>query len=297
MFKKKNNSEIDNNLNRLINYYTNLALNIYKWDNLPEGLESRFIEKALFNHGQAFFTEDILYGYMCLPCGNSGNFNIYGEPTDVITYGFNFTKNYPVGEGILIVNNDLKTPTKAHILYYAQRMNEIDKALNQNLRQQKFPYIFVTNKDSQTSMKAMWKKIENGEDALFIDKSLLELDQKGINVVPTLSPFLLDKLHTYKLNLERELLTFLGLNCVAEKTERLIASEANSNDEHILVMEDVGYKNRLLACQAINEKYGLNITVEKTTDKLLYNHLALQSHAESGELSDGLDFEEVNGYE
>jgi hypothetical protein len=55
-------------INRLFNHYKLLALNRYKWTNLPNKIESRHIEDFLFSRGQAFFTDDERYGYICLPC-------------------------------------------------------------------------------------------------------------------------------------------------------------------------------------------------------------------------------------
>ena len=259
---KKNNDYF-----RLFNHYTNLALNTYRWVNLPEGLESKYIEKALYKHGQCFFTLDKDFGYMCLPCSPTGQINIYGEPLGYVLTGVGYSKQVKDTEGVRITNNDTAVPTVWHIDYYTKKMVEVDEVILQNLRQQRFPYIMATTKNTEFTVKNIAKKIEEKEDFIFMDKSLTDGDGLGIQVIPTLAPYLLDKLQIQKLEFERELLTHLGINTVVEKKERLISCEANANNEHIALNLDLGYKSRKRACQLINAKYGLNINVIKVVEE------------------------------
>ena len=66
--------------------------------------------------------------------------------------------------------------------------------------------------------------------------------------------------------MERELLTFLGINNTLEKKERLLQDETNSNNQFIKMSSDIGFKQRQLACQQINEMFGLNVRVVETQD-------------------------------
>ena len=87
-------------------------------------------------------------------------------------------------------------------------------------------------------------------------------------VIPTLAPYLVDKLQIQKQEMERELLTFLGINNTLEKKERLIVDETNSNNQFIKMASDIGFKQRQLACQQMNEMFGLNIRVNETQDEM-----------------------------
>ena len=62
-----------------LEHYRNIALNLYEWDGLPEGMEGRHIEQALLLHGQCFFYDHETLGLICLPCSNSGQMNVYGN--------------------------------------------------------------------------------------------------------------------------------------------------------------------------------------------------------------------------
>ena len=259
---------------RLYLHYKNIALNTYRWDNLPDGLESRHIERALFENGQAFFTEGLDVEcplYMCLPCAQSGGLNIYGDPTGYILTGLGNGKVFHVSDvekGVRILNNDMAIPTAHHIRHYAKRMYEIDKTIQANLRQQKFPYIVGTTKNNEFTMKNIVDQVDRGEPAVFVDKMLMEEGKLGIQSLRTDSPYLIDKLVQYRNELEKELLTFLGLNSTIQKKERLVVDETNANNSQIEMNLDLGFKQRELACEMINKKFGLNITVEKTIKTL-----------------------------
>ena len=259
---------------RLYLHYKNIALNTYRWDNLPDGLESRHIERALFENGQAFFTKDLSVEcplFVCLPCSQSGGLNLYGEPTGYILSGIGNGKTFHINDvekGVRILNNDMAIPTAHHIRHYAKRMYEIDKTIQANLRQQKFPYVVGTTKTNEFTMKNIVDQVDRGEPAVFVDKTLMEEGKLGIQALRTDSPYLIDKLVTYRNELEKELLTFLGLNSTIQKKERLVVDETNANNSQIEMNLDLGFKQRELACKMINEKFGLNITVEKTIKTL-----------------------------
>ena len=67
--------------------------------------------------------------------------------------------------------------------------------------------------------------------------------------------------------MERELLTFLGINNTLEKKERLLQDETNSNNQFIKMSSDIGFKQRQLACERMNEMFGLQVTVRETQDE------------------------------
>ena len=63
-----------------------------------------------------------------------------------------------------------------------------------------------------------------------------------------------------------EFLTLMGLNnsnANNNKKERLLVDEVNVNNGEILMNLDVDFKNRLEACERINKRFGLNISVKK----------------------------------
>ena len=262
------NDNIERETIRLTKYYQMLALNRYKWENLPNGIESRYIEQMLYDNGECAMFDHPDLGLCVLRSSSRENLNIYGEPTKLTVTGFNEHRTVMMDECVRILNNDLGLPTLEHIVYYARRMAEIDDIIMQNLRQQRVPYLFATDENNALSMKTLYDRIYQGEPAIFIDKEMLKGEPENIMVIPTLAPYLVDKLQIQKQEMERELLTFLGINNTLEKKERLIVDETNSNNQFIKMASDIGFKQRQLACEQINKMFGLNIRVIETQDEM-----------------------------
>lgn len=253
---------------RLFYHFRNIALNLYKWENLPEGIESRYIEQRLFDNGQVFFTKDKTLGWLALSCNNSTNLNVYGEPTEVRVHGYGFSQNYHVEDGVRILNNDSGLATIKHIDWYAKRMAHIESVMLQNLQQQRVPYFIGTSKETELSVKNMMDNVLTGESAIYMDTEKLKDISNNLVVFPTQAPYLLDKLQQERYELERELLTFLGINTTIEKKERLLVDETNANNGFIEMSLDLGLKQRQIACERINAKYNLNVRVVATMHEI-----------------------------
>ena len=275
------NDNIERETVRLTKHYQMLALNRYKWENLPNGIESRYIEQMLYDNGECAMFDHPDLGLCILRSSSRENLNIYGEPTKLTLSGFNEHRTIMMDDCVRIMNNDLALPTLPNIVYYAKRMAEIDDIIMQNLRQQRVPYLFATNENNSLSMKALYDRMYQGEPAIFIDKEMLKGEPENIMVIPSPAPYLVDKLQIQKQEMERELLTFLGINNTLEKKERLLEDETNSNNQFIKMSSDIGFKQRQLACEQMNQMFGLNVSVVETQDKFQ------QEVIDDGELYNG----------
>lgn len=269
--------------------FKNFALDVFRWDNLPDGIESRDIENFLFEYGKCFFYKNKAMGLVCLPCYDSNQMNIYGHYDKGNVFSMNGLINEFVdySTGVQIWNNDLYEPTYGYIKDYSDRMSEVELSIKMNVHQQKFPYFIACSKKNETSWRAMYKKIELGDPAIFHSDAL---DVDNMQVLETTAPYVVDKLNQYRYELEREILTFLGINNNFEKAERLVVDEVNSNNEFIIRNVEIQYKNRLKACEKINEMFNLNITVSKVSDlveeeiqeKELEHQKAMQDQMQEG---------------
>ena len=281
MNKLFNNEEllkISNNttFQKYFNQFMLLALNMFQWENLPDGIETRHIEKPLIEYGYSFFYNDPDYGYVCLPCTITG-FNIYNEPTRVQINNQIIHRSMEIDEGVLILNNDLRTGLYPIIVNYASRLTEIETSINTNIFQQKFPFIVECSKDNEYSVKQMLKNIHENEPYILVKK---KLDLMDIKIDDLSVPYVADKLLEDRKKIENELLTLFGLNNVIDKKERLIVDEANANNDYINRNVDLLYKNRKQACDEINKKFGLNINVKRV------NNIEEKFYNEGGEINE-----------
>lgn len=139
---------------------------------------------------------------------------------------------------------------------FAYRLYEAERSSDVNIKNQKYPYIILTDDKQIFTLKQVYQKIEGNEPAIFADKKNLQPD--NIKVLQTGSPFVADKLQDYKKEIWNEALTFLGINNIMiDKKERLITDEANSNNELINLNLQSYLAPRQEACKQFNEKFNL----------------------------------------
>lgn len=268
---------IENNfrLKLIYNKYKMLSLNMFRWEGLPDTVESRHIENSLFSYGLCLIVNDKDLGFISAPCNYGANMNVNCVPTEVITCGFNYIKTFKyIGKDKekcqLILNNDLAIGNEPYVFDYAQRMFEVENCIRVNINQQKFPWFVNTTPNNKKTMQVMFEKVMNGEPYILGSK-----DQIGdIEVLTLNTPYVADKLNEYKYELEREVLSFHGLNNNFEKKERLLVDEINSNNDFIDRNVELMYRQRQLACEQMNKKFGWNVKVVNLNEEARENQKA-----------------------
>ena len=231
------------------------------------GIDEKYIEEYLFNHGQAIFFRDPSMSYMCLKADNGAELNVYGEPLGWWATGFNYHKYYDTDKCVIISNNKLRLPTINFIMFYANKLTEAERTMDVNVKACKTPFIFACDDKDVLSFKQIFAKVDGNEPAIYADRGL-NLD--SLQVFQTGVKFLGNDLQDYKHTVENELLTFLGVNNTpVDKKERLITDEAESNDELIQSFADIQLEAREKACEEINKMFpGLNVSVKLRCGKV-----------------------------
>jgi Phage Connector (GP10) len=245
-------------------YYTqlkNMAISLFKWEGLPPTVNERFLEQTLFEYGHVALVNDPVYGFLGLPSNLSGQVNMYGEPIEIMAVSSNYNKNFTVGkDSIVIYHNNLKEPGELTVRLYAQRLYEVERTIDVNIKGQKYPIVILCNEQQRMTMKQMFMQYDGNEPFIFAHKTL---DLDSVKVLNTDSPYVADKLITYKHSLFNECMTKLGLsNANQDKKERLVEAEATANDEQVEAFKNGMLVQRQVAAKKINELFGLNISVD-----------------------------------
>lgn len=233
-----------------------LSRSVFKWNNLPEGIDEKWIEQYLFAEGKCLFFYDDEKGFMVTKCTDAGTLNYYDEPTKLKPIGTNYTGESLKNDVdcVLIRNNDEMIPTSPTIQLYACRLTEIARTIDINIMAQKTPVIIKCSDKQRTSLKQVYKNWNGNEPVIFGDKSL-ELDK--FDVLKTDAPIVFDKLQIQKHAIWNEVMTFLGINNAnMDKRERLVDDEVQANNEQIELSAQVMLKSRERACERINEIFG-----------------------------------------
>lgn len=268
-----NNDTYDDHCNR----FYKIATSVFEWVNLPDSMDGEYLEHCLFYKGMAAMLKTQEYGFINTKATVSGDFNIYGRPTQLQCYSYSFNElrnvynglirdtdgnltNNELGECVLVRNTLLAKPTFASMRLFALRLTELERTMDTNVKRCKDPYILKGTKQQELTLRQVFTDVDNNVPAMVIDKNGLDL--KDIDSIPLKVDFLGNDLMQYKKEIMNEALTVLGINNLGEKRERLISDETNSNNE-LINMNLMSYLTpRKRACDEFNEKYGF-----KGTDK------------------------------
>ena len=252
----------------LTDYFIRLMLisrSLFKWENLPNGLDEKWIERYLFAEGGCLFYKDERFGYMVAKLGETGPLNYYDEPTKVKPYATNYIYEGQQLENnvncVIIRNNDEMLPTAPTIQIYAYDLTNLKRTQDVNIVNLKMPTIVRCSDKQKLSLKQAISQRNDNEPTIWADKNL---DLNNVEVLDLKNPIVFDKLQIQKHAIWNECMTFLGINNAnMDKRERLVDDEVQANNEQVKASEDVMLKARQEACKRINEMFGLNIQVRR----------------------------------
>lgn len=263
---------------------TELAISMFEWKNLPDGIDERFLELTLFTDGQAvFFKDEIAEQYACLQVTTNGRLNKYRVPIIRMAYAVNgYNKELTIDNSVIIYNNRLRQPGVRYVNMYAKRLWDLDRTIDVNAKAQKTPILVQCTEAQRLTLLNLYKDYDGNSPFIFGDKNL---DLTGLKSINTGAPYVADKIYTLKTQIWNEALTYLGIsNINIQKKERLITDEVVRNQGGTIASRYSRLKARRQACEEINKMFGLNISVSYSEDFSLID--------ESGSVEkDGVDDE------
>lgn len=245
-------------------YYCHLkevTISLYKWLNLPEEIDERFLEMALFEDGHAlFFFDDVMSQYVVTRAALSGSWDIYNVPTRRRAFAANGYQNRLTSEdSIIIFNNNLRTSSELETQYYADKIGFYDRIIDVNINAQKTPLLIKCGENKRLSLKNLYMKYDGGEPVIFADD---QLTGEPLSVLKTDAPFVADQIYEMKTKYWNEFLTFKGVsNISVMKKERLTNDEVYRQLGGSFASRGSGMQMRKQAAKQINEMFGLEIDV------------------------------------
>lgn len=271
MRKKKTNFEKSLQIN-MASYYeyldrlTELAISMFEWKNLPDGIDPRFLELTLFTDGQAvFFRDEELENYLALQVAVNGGFNVYRIPLRRRAYAVNgYQRNLNIDNSVIIYNNMLRKNSIRTVKLYAERIANLDRIIDVNANAQKTPVLIQGTDQQKLTLQNIYKEYDGNSPVIF---GYSDLDLKGFAVLKTDAPYVSDKVYQLKTQLWNECLTYLGIsNLNIQKKERLVADEVVRNQGGTIASRYSRLNARRQACDEINKMFGLYIEVDYRED-------------------------------
>ena len=248
-----------------------LALSMFEWKNLPDSVDSRFLEDCLFRDGFCVFFKDEVMDYLCLKTMIGGQLDVYNIPKDRTAYASNgYNRSLDSTNSVLIFNNMLHTNSVTDIKMFARRLYECDRTIDVNVKAQKTPVMITCDENQRLTMKNLYAQYEGNEPFIFGGK---DLDLKKVQALTTGAPYVADKVHETKMQIWNEAMTYLGISNVSMvKRERLVTDEVSRNMGSVVMSRYSRLNERKEACKKINAMFGLNIDVDYRSDIQAYDN-------------------------
>lgn len=253
---------------------TELACNRFKWTGLPEqpdgDIRVRYMELTLFRYGLVvFFKHKDWNKYLALRASNPGPLDMYYDPTAFHIYGNGSNPaidglTVSAKEAVPIWANYLRVPELDMVSIYSRRMAKFDRTVEINVDAMRHPFILASDPQNKMSIQEFYKQVESGQPVIHIRTDMGKQLSESISVLnmqvdkDMITNLLIDKRKVWN-----ECLTFLGINNAnQDKRERLVQSEVSANDSEVLATRRIALDARQHACEQINKKWGLNVSVE-----------------------------------
>lgn len=259
----------DVNYIRYFNTLKMIATSSFKYTNMPNSVDVRFLELGLFNRGyMVFFYDEDLEKYLALNTTLGCELDVYNNPLSYTAYANNgYQVQLTNKDSVIIYNNYLKQPTLMLCEYFAKRLYDFDSVIDVNVRTQKTPILIACNESEKLAMKNVYMQYDGNQPAIFTYKDFITAD--NFKVVNTQSPYVADKIYQLKSSIWNEALTQLGItNTTVNKKERLITDEVQRSQGGVFACRNSRLKMREQCINKINEMFNLNIQVEFNDDVL-----------------------------
>lgn len=245
--------------------FVNICASQFKWSNLPEGLNSHWIEEALITNGSVACRYDPDFGLVFGAGNYSGPLNHYGyqvfyqfdTPTDHNRFRVDHTST--TKNGVVIQNDSLMYPRWITITNYAYKLAQLKNYIDINLKTTSTPFILAAQKKSKLrALKDLWAQLSSGQPAIITGLDRDE-DFSQLNINNT---YLVDNLQRQFDATRAEALTLLGVNNNnINKSAQITDDEVNANNQNIAMNLENLYSYRKEAVDLINKKFNTNITV------------------------------------
>lgn len=250
--------------------FLNVALSVYEWEGLPEGIDQRQLEMWLLTRGYAiFFYDEALKadtgkrapeGFAVLEGVAYGEWDLYNIPNERRVYApQGFQKTLDETNSVIMFHNQLRTPEIFTYELYARRIAEIDRTIDVNVMAQKTAKVIRCDDAQRLTWKNLAMQYDGNVYTILADKSV---DLKDLEVLDLTAPMVSLDLDVLKQRYIAEAFSFAGVESVPpEKRERLVSSEVTGAMGGTEALRFSRLCARQAACEQINQLFGLDVSV------------------------------------
>ena len=274
-----------------------LAMNRFKWINLPPTCNERYLELTLLFQGIAT---------IAFPSRQRGTFystqvaqmsppNVYDNPTKWFSVGNNGWRfKCSNRNGVIVWDNRARYPLMQMVDMWARELVDVRRTKQLNRMHVKTPYLIKCSPEQEQQAENIYKQMAGGEPAIITTTGIENID---IDVIKTDVPYLGEELTAEEINTWQQIYQMLGIENLTFKAERMVQDEVNKRDEPSDLMALDGLNCRREACEQLNNRFGdyleAPITCVWAKDNISQNFNFMANMKEQLELDEG----EVSNYD
>lgn len=245
---------------RLYNYYRNiimqLAMNRFRWVNLPKTCDARFLEWTLLTEGVATiaFPKKMRGTFFSTKAVLTSPPNVYDNPTSWDSFGnqgwrFHVTP----ANGVLIYDNCTRMPIMEGIDLYATELVHVRQTKKMNRFHQQIPWILTGPQEKRNDMTQIVKQVAGGELAMIASPDLSSMELK---VLSTNVPYIGEQLASDESQVWNRIYTMLGVDNMPFKTERQTEDEVQAQKTPVEFIKMASLSERRKAADYLNNIFG-----------------------------------------
>lgn len=238
-----------------------LAMNVFQFKNMNPFIDMAYVNLNLVLKGSIAFFKDELMGLLALPYTPVGSLDIYGRPSSirVLPKNGSYNRTLHKGEFVIMYDNESKLPIVDSIIQNCERISEIKRSIDINIKQQATPRYWKTSEENQKTVENILRDVDSKVDAIIVsDNNLID----DINCVLAPAPYVADKLNEAKKEEWAEFLELIGISNVAiQKKERVIRDEILTSMGGTIASRYSRFTSRMKAVEEINKLFNENIEV------------------------------------
>lgn len=238
----------------------------FVWDGLPETVNERYLERVLHRHGLAVFFEDPrLHAFFALHAAGTGDVDVYGDPKAFRVTGNRYiNREISSKDCVPIWTNRNRVNDQWIVNYYAAALAEAAETVRVNALNSRSPMILALSQEQRLAGENFYRQVAEGQPVIFTVK-----DDMGRGLAESVqaldnrqSPNAISDAIRVKKEIWDDAMLALGIQCAPpDKKERLVDDEVEAIQGQTAAFRGVAIGARQEAADAINERYGLNVSV------------------------------------
>lgn len=232
-----------------------LAMNRFKWINLPATCNERYLEMTLLYQGIATiaFPRKLEGMFFSTRVSQMSPPNLYDDPSRWLSVGNNgWQFRATPMNGTIVWDNRVRYPLMASIDMWARELVDIRRTKQINRMHVKTPYLIKCKPEQKQQAVNLYKQISGGEPAIITTDGIGTID---VDVLKTEVPFLGEELTAEEINTWAQIYQMLGIQNLTYKAERMVQDEVNKRDEPSDIIALDGLNCRREACTKLNERF------------------------------------------